>query len=92
LHADRRPRPAAAAPATATQITGSHHGRPSGPTSVNDASAASTASMLRIGTSAAIRAGTRGASSGAVRRSTAIRAAVESCVLMTLARLPTPAA
>ena len=42
---------------------------PNGPTSVNDASAASPASMARIGTSAAISAGTRGHSAGAARRS-----------------------
>jgi hypothetical protein len=64
---------------TATRHTiGVHQGRPSGPTSVNDVSAASIASTNRIGSSAAISEGTRGVSSGAERRSAAMRAAVPS--------------
>ena len=39
---------------------GAESGRPRGPTSVNEVRAASTASIARIGTSAAISAGTRG--------------------------------
>jgi hypothetical protein len=68
-------RPALAAPITARQMSGSHQGSPSGPTRVNDVSAASTASTARIGNSAAISVGTRGLTSGDERRSAAIRAA-----------------
>jgi hypothetical protein len=57
-------RPVLAAPITARQMSGSHHGRPSGPTRVNDVSAASAASTARIGNSAAISVGTRGLTSG----------------------------
>jgi hypothetical protein len=82
LHTPSRQRPAtplspaASSAATAKSTSGIHHGRPSGPTSVNDVSAASVASTMRIGTSAAISAGTRGQSSGAARRSAPIRTAV----------------
>ena len=69
---------------TVTQITGSHQGSPSGPTSVNEVSAASVASTVTIGSSAAIRAGTRGLSPGAERRRAAIRAATPSWLLSTL--------
>ena len=55
---------------------------------MKEASAASAISTLRIGTSAAISAETHGVSSGALRRRTVIRAAVASCELTTLARLP----
>ena len=65
-------------------MSGSHHGRPSGATSVNDASAASVASTARIGNSAAISVGTCGLTSGDERRSAAIRAATPSCPLITL--------
>ena len=71
-------RPATNAIATARNTSGSHQGRPSGPTSVNEVSATSAASMVRIGTSAAISAGTRGQSSRAVLRNVAIRAAAPS--------------
>ena len=64
-------------------MSGSHHGRPSGPTRVNDVSAASVASMARIGNSAAISVGTCGLTSGDERRSAAIRAATPSCPLST---------
>ena len=70
------------------QTNGSHSGSPSGPTSVNDVSAASDGPTAMIGVSAAIRAGTRGDSAALVRRRTAIRAAVASWLLRTLARLP----
>jgi hypothetical protein len=63
---------------------GSHHGRPSGPTSVNDARAASIPSTARIGNSAAISVGTCGLTSGEERRSAAILAATPSCPLTTL--------
>ena len=61
-----------------TQSGGSHSGSPSGPTSVKDVSAASVASTVRMGISAAIRAGTRGLSAGAERRNAAMRAATPS--------------
>ena len=63
---------------------GSHHGRPSGTIRVNDASAASAASMARIGSSAAISVGTWGATSGEERRSAAMRAATPRWPLITL--------
>ncbi len=56
-------------------MIGSHHGSPSGPTSVNDVSAASAASTARIGSSAAISVGACGLTSGDEQRSAAIRAA-----------------
>jgi len=62
-------------------MSGSHHGSPSGPTSVNDVSAASAASVTRIGNSAAISVGTCGLTSGDERRSAAIRAATATCAL-----------
>jgi hypothetical protein len=65
-------------------MIGSHHGRPSGPTSVNDASAASIASTARIGNSAAISVGTCGLTSGDERRSAAILAATPRFPLTTL--------
>jgi hypothetical protein len=78
------PRPSVAA----TQTTGSHHGKPTGPTSVNEVSAARVASTDTIGSSAAIRAGTRGLSPGAERRRAAIRAATPSWLLSTLPAHP----
>jgi hypothetical protein len=69
---------------TAKAMIGSHQGSPSGPTSVNDVSAASIASTARIGNSAAISVGTWGATSGEDRRSAAIRAATPSWPLITL--------
>jgi hypothetical protein len=48
---------------------------------VYDVSAASPASIARIGTSAAISAGTRGQSSPADRRSAPMRAAVPTWLL-----------
>ena len=78
--------PALAGPITGRPMSGSHHGRPSGTTSVNDASAASVASTARIGNSAAISVGTCGLTSGDERRSAAIRAATPSCPLSTLPR------
>src|SRR3712207_7527149 len=54
-----------------TLFRSSHHGRPSGATSVNEASAASVASTARIGNSAAISVGTWGLTSGDERRSAA---------------------
>jgi hypothetical protein len=65
-------------------MIGSHHGRPNGASSVNDASAASIASTARIGNSAAISVGTCGLTAGDERRSAAIRAATPSCPLITL--------
>ncbi len=65
-------------PTATTHRIGVHQGSPSGPTSVNDVSAASEASTKRIGSSAAIRAGTWGVCSGAVRRNAVMRAAVPS--------------
>ena len=70
------PSPATTGTATARKTSGSYHGSPSGPTSVNEASAASAPSTARMGTSAAISAGTRGRASGAARRSAPMRAAV----------------
>ena len=67
-------------------MSGSHHGIPSGAIRVNDASAASTASIARIGNSAAISVGTWGLTAGDERRKAAIRAATPSCVLITLPR------
>lgn len=68
---------------SATATSGSHHGRPSGPTSVNDVSAASVASTAMIGNSAATSVGTCGLTVGDERRSAAIRAATPRCPLMT---------
>ena len=59
---------------------------------MKELSAASTASSVMIGISAAISAGILGVSSGAERRSTAIRAAAPRLVLTRLARLPSPPA
>jgi hypothetical protein len=59
---------------------------------VKEASAARTASTVRIGSSAAISAGTRGACDGASRRRTAMRVAAASCGFSWLARLPVLAA
>ena len=73
-------------------MNGVHQGRPSGPTSVNEQSAASTASIVMIGISAAISAGIRGVSSGAERRSTAILAAAPRLALTRLPRFPSPPA
>ena len=64
--------------------SGTHQGRPSGPTSVNDVSTASAASTARIGTSAVTSVGTCGATSGEDRRSAAIRAATPRWPLTTL--------
>src|SRR5688500_19014454 len=75
--------PALSAAITATPTSGSHHGRPSGTTSVNDASAASAASTARIGNSAATSVGTCGATSGDDRRSAAMRAATPRCPFKT---------
>jgi hypothetical protein len=50
---------------------------------VNDVSAASIASMARIGNSAAISVGTCGQTFGDARRNAAIRAATPSCELTT---------
>ncbi len=68
-----RVRPAITRAPTATKTSGSHHGSPSGPTSVNEQSATSAPSMTMIGSSAAISAETQGLSVGAERRSAAIR-------------------
>ena len=79
-------RRAATAPAvTPTAITGTHQGTPSGAISVNEKIATSATSTVMIGTSAAINAGTRGALSGATRRSEAIRAAIPNDPFTTLA-------
>ena len=77
---------ATAATTASTAIAGAHHGTPSGATSVNEKIAASAISTVMIGTSAARRAGTRGARDGATRRSEAIRAAIPTEPLSTLAR------
>jgi len=71
---------------TTSTASGTHHGRPSGPTSVKKASAPNAASMTRMGASAAMSAGTRGASSGCALRSTAMRAAVPTWALSWLPR------
>ena len=76
-------RPALTSPTTASTISGSHHGNPSGTTSVNDAAAASIASTARIGNSAATSVGTCGQSSPDERRSAAMRAATPRCPLST---------
>ncbi len=70
----------------AIAISGTHHGMPSGPISVNEKMAASATSTVMIGTSAASRAGTRGAACGAARRSDVIRAAIPTDPFSTLAR------
>ena len=87
-----RRRPATNPIATAKPASGDHHGRPSGPTSVNEVSTASTASIAMIGTSAAISAGIRGTSSRPERFSTAMRAPAPTCALTRLPRLPRPPA
>ena len=69
---------------TITPMAGTHQGRPSGPTSVKDARAASVPSIARIGNSAAISVGTCGHDAGEDRRSAAIRAATPSCEFSTL--------
>ncbi|MEA2371786.1 MAG: hypothetical protein QOH12_2180 [Solirubrobacteraceae bacterium] len=63
---------------TAKPTRGPHHGKPSGPTSVKDVTAARIASTARIGNSAAISVGTCGATVGDERRNAAIRAATPS--------------
>jgi hypothetical protein len=77
---------ALAVPITARPISGSHHGKPSGATSVKDVSAASVASTARIGNSAATKVDTCGLTAGDERRSAAIRAATPNCALTTLPR------
>ena len=67
-------------------MTGTHHGMPSGATSVKEKIAASATSTAMIGTSAASRAGTRGARAPAIRRSEAIRTAIPTDPLITLVR------
>jgi hypothetical protein len=67
--------------ASANKTSGSHHGSPSGPMRVNEVSAASVPSIVRIGSSAATSAGTRGQSSGAERRRAAMRAAAPRWLL-----------
>jgi hypothetical protein len=69
-----------------TAIPGTHQGIPSGATRVKENTAASTISIVMIGTSAANRTGRRGARSPATRRSDAIRAAIPSDPFNTLAR------
>ena len=66
-------------------IAGTHHGTPSGATSVKEKIATSASSTVMIGTSAAISAGTRGVVHGAARRREAIRAAIPNDPLITLA-------
>ena len=56
----------------AKQSSGTHQGTPSGPTSVNDVSAARLISTTTIGSSAATRTEGAGLSTGAERRSAAI--------------------
>ena len=78
LRPSRRARwrnPVLRAATTANATIGSHQGSPSGATSVKEVSAASIASIVRIGNSAAISVGTWGQTSGDERRSAAIRAA-----------------
>ena len=70
----------------ASATSGDHHGRPSGPTSVTEASAPSVASIAMIGSSAPSSGATRGLSAGADRRSAAMRAATPSWAFT---RLPT---
>jgi hypothetical protein len=70
----------------ATPMIGSHHGRPSGATRVNEVRAARVASMARIGNSAAISVGTCGLTAGDECRSAAILAATPRCPLRTLPR------
>jgi hypothetical protein len=82
-------RPAPAATIVATHASGTHQGRPSGPTSVKDVSAARVASVATMGSSAPSSAGTRGLPCGLERRSVAIRAARPSWPLITTATDPT---
>src|SRR4051812_2041868 len=78
LRTARWRRPALVAAMAVSATSGPHHGRPSGPTSVNDVSAPSPASTARIGSSAASSVGTRGHVSGDERRSAVMRAAMPS--------------
>ncbi len=73
-------------------ITGSHQGMPSGAISVKEKIATSMSSTVMIGTSAVIRAGTRGLDCGAARRSEVIRAAMPNDPFITLATAPAAAA
>jgi hypothetical protein len=70
----------------AKQISGTHQGTPSGPTSVKEQIAASAASITTIGNSAASSTGARGHSVGAVRRRAAIRTAKPNWPLRMLPR------
>jgi hypothetical protein len=87
----RRPReslvmaPTITAPA-AMKTSGSHHGRSSGPTSVNEQTAASAISMTMIGISAVISVETLGQSFGAERRRAAIRTPMPMWLLKRLPR------
>jgi hypothetical protein len=85
----RRARPAITRAPTATKITGSHQGSPSGPISVNEQSATRAPSTTMIGSSAAISAFTQGLSAGAERRSAAILTPAPKLALKMLPRYPT---
>src|SRR4051812_8593289 len=73
---------------TARHMSGAHHGKPNGAMRVNEARAASTASMARMGNSAATRVGTCGLTAGEERRRAAIRAAIPTWALSRLPSTP----